>query len=522
MATMKMPFTILALAPFNAVPEVGFKPKIITVDQDNISRAMEEIGPSLYLPLSKDLCPAGGISLAIASMDDFSPDAIIQKNDFLKDIREAIKYLRESIGAVSEENIRGKLEDWPDLPINIPAAGPKASAPSSGGAVDDILSMVSGSGPGPTAGSSGGPEAWAAELEDTLGKILFQIFAHQDFRRHESAWRGAEVFLKQGGNNPSVRLQLCSISMDALGPGLETLQSELMEDPPSMLLVDLAFDSSARSFELLEKIACLAEDMLLPAAVWINGNFFHLSSWRELHKLSYIPHYLEEQQFAKWGRLKGLSAANWMAVTCNRFLTRLPYGRHNTPESVSFNEDKHLWVAPVWALGSLLAKRVLENGWPTRFIEYNSTMVEGLAVQTEDDGPLSATEAVMEEDRISQFVEAGIIPLVGGAGKPSAFMAKSATVAGGSVGYQFVLARMISLLFWCKDNFDQEGPAETEANLKASFEEYWKSTGHDPPEDMEISVTEENPGQPYVVGISMTPPGKVLPSGQRIELSLNW
>lgn len=516
MAVPSMPFTVLALAPFNPVPESSYRPQIVTVVEEGLDQAFSEIGPSLSIPVPQHLCPEGRVDLHIRSMKDFHPDGLVQATPFLKNISEALAYIKEAAGAGAEE-IYQRLKDWPDLPIEISyEPGEKRQAGS--GTVDNILSMVAS--PGGGSGGSGSPQAWASSLTEALEQCVWHIFNSDVFRTHESAWRGAEFMLKRARH---VRLKLVSVSAAVLEDVLDHLQEELMDDPPSLILVDLGLDSSTRGLDLLDRIAALGESMLAPVFAWIGQGFFHLSKWSEFSKLSYIPHFLDEASFAKWRRLCGLPAANWMGVLMNRFLARHPYGPENKPRTLSLEEPGPLWIGPVWALGALMGMRVKETGWPTRFSEYNSTFLEDMPVHGEEGGARSAVELEVPTDRIGQLQEAGIMTLVGPSNKDTAFIAKAATAAGGSINYQLVVSRLIGILLRLRDEMDQDLDASAVGDeLRSAFVKVWESTGHDPPDDLEVSAEETGPGAPLTVSVRMTPPKDVLPSGEKVELTLNW
>jgi type VI secretion system protein ImpC len=530
MSVPSIPFTILAMAPFNPVPEVSYNPRVVLVDPADLDGAFEELGPSLSISVPDSLVASGWLDLKLSRMEGFHPDGLIEDTPYLRNLLEARDFIRDSLdkGAGAEE-IYNRLNSWPDLPVKINYAPSGKSAPAkSSSSVDDILSMVAvpGADPGSggSAGSPGDPAAWADDIERALVQLMVNIFSNDDFRRFEAPWRGLELLVKQGlgEQGDKVRLKLCSVSTAALAQSLEALQDDLIADPPSVILVDLSLDASPMAFDLLDRLAGLAENLLAPVVAQIDERFFHLSRWEDLHKLPYIPNHLEQPQYAKWRRLQGLPAADWLGVMANGFLARHPYGGENKPRLVEFMEGKNLFSGPVWALGCLMARRVRESGWPTGFTVSRENFLTDLGLKS-DDGPPRSTAAEISEERIHQFVDAGIMPLAGPPGKAEAFIAKSATVSGNSFSYQLLLSRLISLVLWCKDNFESGmGPSETEINLLAAFGEYWTSTGHEPPADMNISVTETEPGQPFMVSISLTPGGEILPSGQKVELTLGW
>jgi hypothetical protein len=297
----------------------------------------------------------------------------------------------------------------------------------------------------------------------------------------------------------------------------------LVEDLPSLILIDLPFDNSPRSLDLLGKIAQFSETLMVPTFGWITPKFFYLDTWQDLKKLAFIPHVLEEPAFAKWRQLNKASSAKWMSMTCNRFLVRYPYGPDNKPGLIRFEEAKNLWVNPVWALGSLIGKSFIKTGWPTRFTEWQTIRLESLALNTIEGEKNIPTEASFGDERIDQFVRGGIIPLISLANKDFAFIPFETTVSGGSLSYQLFLSRITQFLFWCKDHLERDlAPDLLETNLKKAFSLFWERSGHLVPKEFQIAVTQPKLNKPTTVRIVVEPSHQILHSGERVELELNW
>ena len=530
MSAHKLPFDIVVLAPFHAVPEGHYRPRLFKADTCSIDECLAEMGPSLSVSLPEELAPSGWLDIRVDSMDKFSPDGLIAGTDYLRNINEAKNFIRESLeSGKNADEIYDRLKDWTGLPIEMkhqPAGGgggkPDKGPSSSSGAVDDILSMVAMPDDKPTEGAgpsvSGGPEEWADQLGQVIDRIMVNVFSHEDFRMYEASWRGLELLYKAGveESDGRVGLRLCSVTMPVLGECLEGIEEELFDAPPSLIVVAIPFDSSPMALENMGRLAKMAETLLAPAVVSVNEKFFGLSRWDDLHKLPFVPNHLEQAQYAKWRKMAGGSAAEWIAVATNPMLGRAPYDRENRPDKTEFIEGKELWVSPSWAAGALAAGKMKETGWACGI---SGGMVIK-AASSADTG--MATAADMSEDRGDQMARSGIMPLVGRKGTGDVFFPMAVTASGASFDRQMLVSRIISLVLWAKDNFEHGmGPAETELNLAAAFGEYWESTGQSLPQDFSLSVTETNEG-PYLLSISMTPDRAILPTGESIELQLGW
>jgi type VI secretion system protein ImpC len=290
-----------------------------------------------------------------------------------------------------------------------------------------------------------------------------------------------------------------------------------------VVLVDLPFDSTPRSLELLHRVAKFSETLLIPAITWIRPAFFHIDTWWDIKKLSFLPHYLEEPPFARWQSLKRTPAARWLAVTCNRFLTRYPYGKDNTPRRMYFEEHGPLWISPVWALGSLMGRSFIETGWPTRFTDWQRIRVDDLPLNTEDPKKPLPIEGYFDRDRIDQLIRSGIIPLASVQGKDIAFVPDETTVNGVSLAYQLLVSQITQLVLWCRDHFEKglEGD-DLEAELRGAFGAFWERAGHHGPENLGISVGKLEPDGRIAVRITLEPSRQILPSREKVEVDFLW
>jgi type VI secretion system protein ImpC len=526
MRVPRLPFTILALAPFTAQGAAGSEQAILQVDRTNLDEVMAALGLSVTVPMAKTLCPAGELVLHFRRIKDFHPDSIVSQAPFLKNLLDARAFVVEaSAKGVPAREVKKRLAAWPDLPpldlrdIEIPGAKPE-KVPAR--AIESILEMVAIPEGGESSPSKAGPIV--TEIDGILRQVLSQVFADGGFRELESVWRGLRFLLAGGGADGTVTVEIFPASRETLEDALSGLLVRLLREPPSLLLLDLPFDSTPRSLELLEKIADFGETLLAPVITWITPRFLFIDNWEELRRLSFLPHYLEEPAFAKWRRLQGLSSAGWLTATCNRFLLRYPYGPDNRAALVDFNEKKGLWASPVWGLGNLIAQSVGSTGWPTRFTDWERVRLENLALRPLEGGKPTATEAFLSEDRISQFLKAGILPLVSTLGKDMAFAPRETTVAGGSLRYQLLVTVLSRFLFWCKDNLVPGLELDDlEQALKKALAMFWQQTGQTAaPQVLDIRVTKPAVDKPARVRLTVEPPHQVLPSGQRVELEFAW
>lgn len=517
-----MPFKILALAPFRLNDDIPWTQPPVPIENMDSDTVMDKLGISYYFSIPTDLCPAGGLDIYFSKLKDFHPDSLIQNNSFLSHLLEAKNYLtatKTKSLSVSEKN--EGLKKWPDLPLIQIKSEKKDSKPHSTVTVDNILNMVAL--PGESPGSSPKLQNESAQIDSILQQVLSHIFTNEKFRTSETAWRGLKLLLQQSAGDREIRLEIVPVTLNTLEETLVNLTTNLVNNLPSLILIDLPFDNSSFCIGLLDKIARFAETLLVPAMVWINPKFMQINSWNNLNKLPFIPHYLEEQVFAKWRRLKNQSAANWLTVTCNRFLTRYPYGSDNKPRKFQFYEHLRLWTGPVWAVSCLIAQSFTKTGWPTRFTDWQGIKIEDLALDTESSTSPIPTEVSFTKDRIDQFRRAGIMPLATILNKDIAFTPLETTVGGASLGYQLFVSRITQFILWCQDNLPKDlAGTELEDRLRQAFSMFLGKSGHAGPENLEISVGRPKPDKQIPLRIDLQPSRKILPSGENIVFEFSW
>lgn len=522
-------FHILALAPLSGRPEALSAPPVTGLDLEGLDRAAEALGPSISVPVDRTLCPEGALTFTAAGVRSFSPKGVLKACPFLERLSPASDLVEEETRKGTPEDAIARIvrERWPDAPpdlFDVPSEPSARGKPQDGGVVDDILSMVVLPEKEHEAPARGGEGSLKARMERRMARLVKAVFHDEGFRRLEASWRGLETLMRQGPVRPGggVTVDLCPVEAETLGETLQGLKGALSANPPNLLLVDLPFESSPPHVERLEQVADLAAELLAPAAVWVGARFFHIPTWRELKTLPYISHHLEGMEYARWRRLADHDGARWTAVLVNRFLARPAYGKDNPPRPVFFEEEAPLWIAPVWALGALMAQSAVRWGWPSRFTDPQTCALRDLAVDSDrEEGPCS-TEALLSEDRAAEFVRAGFTPLLGVRGRDTAAIPRETALCGEAVAPQAFLNALLGHLFRLRAERSEPGEAPSEAALVAHLKSLFHHTGHEPPEDLSVIIEAGPPGGAARVHIELTPPASLLKKARPMAFDLAW
>jgi type VI secretion system protein ImpC len=483
---------------------------------------MTELGPTCTISIPTDLHPDGSLEIHFKKLKDFHPDTLIQTNPLLRNLLEAKTYIQEAFAKrLPAQEMNARLKQWPNLPPIQIQTETHGSRSMSHRSLDKIFNMVAM--PDEVPGAPVGPQSTESQINTMIKEVLRHIFQDEGFRTLEASWRGLRLFLQHVNAYNHALVEVVPVSMDSLDETLDTITVELIQDPPSLIIVDLPMDNTPRSLESLETIARFSETLLVPAITWISPTFLNIDQWQDIHKLSFLPHYLEEPPFAKWQTFKKTPSARWLALTCNRIMARYPYGRDNQPKLVPFEESNPLWISPVWALGSLIGLSLAKTGWPTQFAYWQEIRLEDLPLNTAAPHNPLPTEINFNRDRIDQFIRSGITPFATIPGKDMAFTPAETTVGGPSLSYQLFLSRITQLVLWCKDHIEKglQG-VELEARLRQAFSSFWESTGHPGPDSLEILIDPPNPDSRIPVRITLEPSRRILPSREKVEMAFYW
>lgn len=529
MSIPRIPYKIAALGQFkpNLDPDEFTRP--IQVDLYTVDRAVAKVKPRIPVSVDRSKCSAGFLDVQFEALGDFKPDKIIRSQPYLKQLDEARRKIADGMASGrSAESIAGEVRSiCPDLPIDLTFDRQASSTRKETDPLASILSMVSvpQKEPGGSGLSGQGPLKWQEDIDGLLRDLIGEIFRDPLFRACEASWRGVETLLKQGTvkEGGGVMLELVAVTDQTLETALKRLAPVFNDSRPDLVLIDLPLDNTLVKIKRLEKLADFAQNLLVPTLGWVAQQVFGIENWTQLTKLPYLPHHMDDIRFAKLRKVRQHDGGRWLALTCNRFMVRYPYGDELKPRSVSLHEEQPLWISPVWALAALVAQSVTACGWPTVFTRYGDIRLQDLPVGDFSGSGYCATEFLPSEERILQLIEAGFIPLVAAKNSDSAFMPRETTFTEGSLRFQLMLSRLLGFLFWCRENLEPEtGAADPARQLEAALAQFWRRTGHEPPDDLKVSaVGKEDDGSP-VLKVKMTPPDSVLRGGFKVEFSFVW
>jgi hypothetical protein len=427
MQISEQPFSIIAFAPFLPAETVEKTAIPQPLPIQSADHGLALLRPSLYIPLPLSLAPEAGIQLEFALLADFAPEAIVARTPWLRALRDGSRT------------------------ISAPAQPATAAT-----TLDSILDMVDFPGSGEVGARQS--DAEGNEADAIVSGVLTRIFADDEFRRMEAAWRGVALLFEAAGA-ARLRLALVPVSRENAAEVLATCGPLLDADPPDFLVLDAPFDGTPVGMGLLEAAANLAERLLSPAVCWFGPDFLHLDAWSGLEHLPYLPHHLESFSFAQWKALRAESAVFWTIAACNGF--SLTSAGHGEASSKLFRRGKPNFMAAVWGVAALLVQSHARTGSPLGIAS------QLLRVQDADSPGWTSLETAITGDRIRQMAASGLLPLVQSRGK-GIHLAEAVTINGESILSPLALSTLIHTLIRLRQN---SGPSSDPDHLAGILNE---------------------------------------------------
>lgn len=517
------PFTIIAVGSFAPAGEGPRPVKIVPADTAN--EALRALRPAVWVPVAKEICPAGGVGISPEKMKDLTPQGMADSVPYLKDLSGARDLITRSAGMPTENVAAAVREKWPGLPLDLPADTSRTRAHEAS-TVDNILSMVAAQGR-PSAinhGGTGESAPWTAEIDRLVTGVMTAVFSDPSFRELEAAWRGIELIMKQGpaGSTKDARLSIVNTPRDGLVDTLHQLGEICRNDPPDLVLIDFPFDNSPVSMELFEEAASFAEDLIVPTVVNASAGFLGLKGWNQIDRLPMIAHHVEDNPvYAKWLKFRKDPRGNWLCAACNDLCARQAYGKGAAVRGAVFEEPSALWVRPVFAVGALAAQSVALCGFASRLVDAQNVRLEGLALYVFENGVEASTGAVFSVDRLRQLGDIGLTPLAGAAMKDIAFLPAARVISGESLPFQMFFSRITGFLIRLREENGASIPDDDAASwLTRALEPFFRPSGGHAPGD--LSVTASMKDGRLIFAISLTPPATIVSGTRRISFTFAW
>jgi len=464
------PFVIGVLGDFRGRSSGSPRPiherRFLDIDRDNFDEVLSRLdvrweGTLSGVPGSREA--RSRAELVFRSMDDFTPDGIVQQAVPLRLLLETGKALEDParFDAVAEE-----IGRWADLPAAEPtSAGESPAAPPPPSDVDpaDLLDAILDREGASARMRSADP--WkrdfhkflqdavrphlvtidtrlqadlAAAVDRALSEQVRRVMHDPEFRRLEAVWQGLRVLVSRTETGPDLKIRLIQATKGELvddvtsGASLqESALSRLLVEPATvpgsesfgLLLGAYAFDHSLEDLAVLERMANIGRMLGAPFVSSAAPTLLGLGSFSDLAAAGDVSRRMESRDYDAWHMLRRSANSQWCALALPGWLGRLPYGATGRQaESFDFEEGvsgkEHtgfLWTNAAFAVGVVVAAAFAESGWGFR-LSAGVPRIEGLPLFVYRSGTDSVTqpcaETWMTESMVESLESAGLIPLV--------------------------------------------------------------------------------------------------------------
>jgi len=316
----------------------------------------------------------------------------------------------------SDEQATGRklLDELLDL--DAPSTPTEATPPPkpTRSALDNVIGSITGGGK-PSKQASIDKAAIDQAIEQ-IGKLLAlqlqEILLADAVRTIERAWRGLQLLATQarGTDGQPVRIEV----LHATANNFADVYRDSVHAPEcagesehalSLAILGCALGNNTAQLQALRDTQQLAEELQAPL-LWSMAADFLGEPIPELAQRDSVRALLDADDLAKWRGLRNDDAARWSGACYNPFVLRAP--RTGDIDSWSFREpgDAILWGTPGYAVAAVIARSVIETGWPTRFTGTHAGGIDGRPLA--DQCPLVAP---LGEATVEALADAGIMAL---------------------------------------------------------------------------------------------------------------
>ncbi|MFL6700054.1 MAG: type VI secretion system contractile sheath domain-containing protein, partial [Vitreoscilla sp.] len=412
----------------------------VRIDIDNFEDVFARIAPQARIAGLQD---ASGMALRIelATMDDFSADALLARLPAQPGARVSASPARETASASQEEDAAALMKRLlgGELPAGAPALAAVTTAAKVDAAVDRFVRQLVGE------HIVAAPPAPAAGANDAAAALLRHVLREAAWRHLECAWRAVDRFVRElDMADGQVRLELLDCRADELLADLHAAAADPARAALALLLkgdgrgcdIIVSLEEFGPSLAELSLLGGLAAVSAAQGAVLLAGAAPALAAVAT----SDDAQVLAANESRVWGALRASELASRVGLTFPRLLARLPYGPRNDPVAAfAFDEladasatslhDQLVWRSAALDAALLLAQGHADGGVETR------AQLEGLPAFIDRSGDEPQLQAVAEawlgERDVGLLQAAGLITLQSDRRLPNARVSGWQSIAAG-------------------------------------------------------------------------------------------
>ena len=199
-------------------------------------------------------------------------------------------------------------------------------------------------------------DAMLAELDKKISTQLDAVLHCPEFQALESSWRGLKYLVDQTDFRENIKIEMLDCRKDELLEDFEDApeltKSGLYKhvysaeygtfggEPYGAVIANYDINPGAQDMALMKNVAAVCTMAHAPFLAAAGPQFFGIESYEDLGDLKDLNAILSGPQYAKWQSFRETEDSRSTALTCPRFLLRLPYGKDTVPlKSFNYEED---------------------------------------------------------------------------------------------------------------------------------------------------------------------------------------
>ncbi len=552
-------------------------PGLTAIDKDDFAAVLSRARPTLAMAMKN---PFGGgddweFSLSFDAMRVFDPAgflAQVPQARWRLGVRE--KLIARQTAEISEAEFQqaaaaaaGADASLAWIPTVLSGTGsaavqspPAPAAPAGGSVLDQVdepdaqarvaaevsrLAAEAGGASRISGGESARLAQVLARLDRELAQIADGVLKHADFRRVESAWRGAKFLVDRADFRAGVRMSLLHATREV---AVDRLVEHCIQPAfngeirtPALLVFDFSLSGAASDYELFDYLAQHAASLPAPAAFGVEASFFNVKSLRLLKNLPNFSGLIGGWEFAKWRTLREKPYSKSLVPVLGRFVLRRPHEPCSGAKEFTCAEriesiSDVTWGGGHLALAACAMRAFAKYGWPTRMFGAEAGKIEDLAVidnPTDAQSPWGPGDLTLPDARIDELPAIGMNLLQSVKGKDHCMLLGGVTAARPvvtqDVGAQDALLEVslpyqqfsnVLSSYLCENMSSLHGreTSDIQARLLGGLAALLKIKPDEDPEAIQVGVGDhpEEPGR-KIVQVRVTPPGTIAPGGLHID-----
>ncbi len=400
--------------------------KIRGIDMDNFDQVMTQVNPSLEI--------GSGLTLTFKALDDFHPDAWLDKVQLIADLQ---KLKRELNNPATAAQAAAKIQAYYQSETNSETPVTPVEQKETGESSDDIMERLLGRKSVNTASSTQSVDHFISQIisphvtkevdpqhqafikliDSMIGQFLRILLHNPDFQHLEALWRATEALVNEDlADEQSIYLVDISQTelLAELRKGNRIFEQRLLQhvqsndDEQAVLLIgDYSFSDSDDDRDLLGYCSHLAK---------ASGGSFLGGAGYALIENSVLG---ESANSKNWTQYLSDVNTDCVILAYPRYLLRLPYGNKRDPiDAIEFEECSAIPQTEelLWGNSAFIGVRFLiktSQGDNGQDLLYFSDIPVFSFDQDGEKVLQPATELLLNEAQANALLSKGISPLLG-------------------------------------------------------------------------------------------------------------